>query len=332
MKKILVALPVLAIMTIIQAQHSGNQLYDQSNRYVQNKAYNQGLDLTQEYYGKEYFDVDIEKNSDDEMIFEVNALKNVTADSYMAIFNMTQLGETAASADELMNNRFNGFKSELLTSGIAEDHIYLDMVSLIPIYEYEEEKKIFSKSYNEVPAGFEMQKNIHVSFTKATMLDKILTIAAQNEIYDLVKVEYFVNGQEKIYQELQKECIAFMQAKLEAFKSLNISFDTIYHIVSEKSAVAYPVDRYRSYQAYSGASIDALKKSSTVKKVRKPKTMFYNKLPYHKYDIVINPGILEPAVQFTYQLKVKFVVKAESKDKTYYIVSPDGTLKKLEIE
>ena len=38
----------------------------------------------------------------------------------------------------------------------------------------------------------ELKKNIHVRYTKSTMLDKIVTAAAQNEIYDLVKVDYSI--------------------------------------------------------------------------------------------------------------------------------------------
>ena len=31
--------------------------------------------------------------------------------------------------------------------------------------------------------------------------------------------------------------------------------------------------------------------STSIRRVRKPSTMFYNRLPYHNYDIVINPEI-----------------------------------------
>ena len=62
--------------------------------------------------------------------------------------------------------------------------------------------------------------------------------------------------------------------------------------------------------------------------------MFYNKLPYHKYDIVINPAILEPVVQFTYSLTLKYVIKDPVKkiEKEFILVTPEGVVRTLKIE
>jgi len=178
-----------------------------------------------------------------------------------------------------------------------------------------------------------MQKNIHIKFNDEGLLDDIMTIAANNEIYDLIKVEYFVENNDAKYDELRVKSVDYMLKKKEDFKKLGIDLDTIYHIVSEKSSVVYPIDRYKSYQAFSGNSLEA-KKSKTVTKVRKPRTMFYNKLPYHKYDIVINPAILEPSVQFTYSITVKYVIKEPAKkiEKQFIMVSPNGIVKTLKID
>jgi len=45
---------------------------------------------------------------------------------------------------------------------------------------------LFSKTYTEVPKGFEMQKNLHIKFNDENLLDDIMTFAANNEIYDFI--------------------------------------------------------------------------------------------------------------------------------------------------
>lgn len=320
-------------MTLIFAQGGGNAIYDQNNRYIQNKSYNADAEQVWETGGDNVNnDRIIESEDNNEMIFTVNALMNTKADSYLAIFNITQTGPTAKEADLLVNAKIDGLKKELSLLNITDIQIFTDMISLVPVYEYEMEKKLFSKTYTEVPQGFEMQKNIHIQFKNESLLDKIITSAANNEIYDFIKLEYFVDNNSQKYSELRDAAVKYMKLKIENFKQLGINLDTIYHIISEKSSVVYPIDRYESYQAFTGTSMEAMKNKIVVA-VRKPKTMFYNKLPYHKFDIVLNPAILEPAVQFTYSLTLKYVIKEEKKvQKEFILVTPEGIVKTLKID
>ena len=174
------------------AQAVGNSMYGNDNRYNYQNAeelnWQNSFNVTRE--------VMIDENS---MTFEVNGLFNRKADAYLAIFNMTQVGENASVANDLLNTRYQNFVNEVASAGVKAEDIFLDMVSQVPIYELEVTKKFFSKTYNEVPKGFELQKNIHVKFNKGEVLDKILTAAAKHEIYDLIKVDYFVENTSAVY-------------------------------------------------------------------------------------------------------------------------------------
>lgn len=332
MKTIILFFSTILFPLSIFAQAGGNVIYEQNNRYIQNKSYNENADLVWDYRADNKLNYQIiQAGSNKEMIFTVNALMNVKADSYLAIFNLTQTGSTAKEVNDLVNTKINGFKNELKANNILDTDIFTDIISLIPVYEYEIEKKLFSKTYTEVPQGFEMQKNIHIKFTDENLLDNIITSAANNEIYDFIKLEYFVENNDEKYSELRAKSVEYTLKKKEIFKGLGIDLDTVYHIISEQSSVVYPVDRYESYQAFTGTSLEAVKRKS-ITKVRKPKTMFYNKLPYHKYDIIINPAVFEPAVQFTYSLTMKYVIKDPVKNKEFILVTPEGVVRTLKID
>lgn len=333
MKKIHLATIIIALFPILGfAQAGGNVIYEQNNRYKQNLKYNQDAEKVWDYRSDNKQNIIVlENQNNNEMLFTVNAVMNVKAVAYTVIFNIVQTASTAKEVNTIVNTKINGFKKELLKIGLQNGNIYTDMISLVPLYDYNVETKLFSKTYTEVPKGFEMQKNIHIRFENDSLLDEIVSAAAENEIYDLIKVEYYVDDTQAKYKELRDKSIEYMNEKILSYKKLGFNLDTISHILSEKQSVVYPIDRYKSYQAFSGTSIDALN-SKNVTKVRKPITQFYNKLPYHKYDIVINPIILEPAVQFTYSITLKYFIKEKSPKNKYILVTPEGTVKTLKID
>ena len=271
--------------------------------------------------------------SNDVMEFEVSAIMNVEAESYLAIFNITQPGETAAEADKLLNERLDKLKEDLKVLGVTETDFYVDVVSLVPLYEFEVEKKLFSKNYNEVPKGFELQKNIHISYVQSDLLDDILTAAARQEIYELVKVDYIVKSPEEAYKQMRQKAIANMNEKVADFEKLEVKLDTVFRQISEGKGVAYPISRYQSYQSAQSTSLQKTGRGE-VTKIRKPEAYYYNALPYDLFDIVINPEYLEPVVQYTYKLKVRYVIKPDpvKVKKEFIWLTPDGEMRTLKVE
>lgn len=280
----------------------------------------------------------VQKDQKSEIIFDVNALLNVKADCYVAIFNITQVGETSALTNELLNKRLNSFIDGLKQTKIDTGDIFVDMVSQVPVYEYEVEKKLFSKSYNEIPIGFELQKNVHIKYSDEKRLDEIVSIASQNEIYDLVKVDYFVENHQMYFDTLRTRAIELIKTKIKDYKKLGFNLDTLHRNVAENAKVNYPISQYKTYQAYSRPSFAALRKrlgndNSKITEAAKSRTMYYSAIPYDNYDIVIHPTILEPAVQFSYSIVMKYSNDPPLKaDKKYILITPDGKTKSINLK
>ncbi|HXC05676.1 MAG TPA: SIMPL domain-containing protein [Bacteroidia bacterium] len=247
----------------------------------------------------------------------MKSLMNVKADSYVAIFGVSQVAETIDSCNRLMNERISGFVSRLVALGIDKNDIYVDFVSQVPVFEYEVEKKLFSKKYNEIPKGFELKKNVHVAYKKNDGLDEMLMAAAKNEIYDLVKVDYIINNVQAVYDTLRSQSVRALNRKMEDMKKLGIHLNAKFEVVAEDEKCFYPIDRYRSYTAFNNVSLPAIKKTATSAGYQSPKTLslYYDKLPYGNYEIVINPRVVEPNAQFTYNLRLRYTFKTEIKEK-----------------
>lgn len=278
--------------------------------------------------------------SGNQLLIDVNGMYNVEADSYLAIFHLTQVGGSAKEADSLMNKRISAFRKDALAAGVKEDDFLTDMLSMIPVYDLEITKKLFSKHYNEIPAGFEIQKNIHVRYYKAQVLDKIITAAAFQEIYDLVKVEYFVNDVDKIYSELHKQANALLEKRIKEYDSIGIAVSGTWRLVSDLQKAHYPIQRYNSYTSATRPSMQAVKKKELLLAESPKQTLFYNMLSPADFDYVIDPSIVGPVVQYTYNLQLMItlekkiekapepIVKTEIKNK-YYFITTDGQVKEL---
>ena len=269
------------------------------------------------------------------VVFNIKGVSNQKAAEYVAIFSITQMAKTAEEADKLLQIRYDGFMTELQKLAVKKEDTYLDMISFVPLYEYEVEKKVFSRAtFNEIPKGFEIQQNVHVRYRDGNQISKIVSAAAKNEIYDIVKVDYFITNQEQIKLELQQKCISFLNDKLKEYEKMGVKLDTMAHTIAEATFVAYPNERYSSYTAYASSSLES--ERGKVNTARKITTQFYDKIPYNTFDVVVNPSILEPEVQFMYDLKIvyltkKYVAPAPPK-KEFILINPQGTTTTLKLE
>lgn len=269
------------------------------------------------------------------LFIDVKALQNVKAATYTAIFNVTQIGETAEETNRLVNERIISVKEKLKAKGILEKDIVIDVISFVPVYEIEVEKKLFSKTYTEVPKGFELQQNIHIQFTNTSVFEAILTACAENEIYNLVKVDYFIENIAQVYKNLQAELLKLIEEKKAYYKALGFDLANYDVSIADDKYCYLPKDFYKSYQAFNSISFDAIKKKQGVTTAKKQTSYYYQPLSYDTYDLVINPSILEPVTQVGMHIKLQFTSKPKEEKVTetktelvhkYYVVSPNGTI------
>ncbi|NRA10334.1 MAG: SIMPL domain-containing protein [Crocinitomicaceae bacterium] len=323
------------ISSICFGQESGNINYqsDRSNRssgnlnYINAQIYNptQGLSIP--------------FSNTNDLYIEVNGLSNIKADSYVAVFHVTQMGKTALEVNALLNEKLDHIKAAI-TEKSTEVEVFVDMLSFVPVYEYTVEKKLFSKdTYNEIPKGFELKKNIHIHYTDSELLSDFISICTTEEVYDLIKVDYNCNDLEQKKKELAEKAVAKVKEKAERFEGLlNVDFEALDKQVVEGFQVYYPVEQYQSYKAFSSASLD-LNKTGNVTQTAKTRTSFYQPIPAKAYDFVINPVILAPVIQIVYQVRLKIVnppkpkeiVAATKADKEYFLVTTNGDIKELQI-
>ncbi len=289
-KKNLFTLVILLICQITFGQVSGNAVY--SN---QNNQYRLDLNANQ---------TKLVGNTG--ILVSGNVLMNVPADYYIAIIGASEEAITPPKAYQKLNRRINNFNSKLKAIGIPASNIYIDATTQNRIYEHFSEGNYIE----EKVMGFEIKKNIHIRYERPEQLEEILIKAADEGIYDLVKVDYVVEDVEKIYDQLFEAAIKTIEKKRDRYlKLMNYTARKHPFLHSEQMNIVYPKDAYRKYQAFSTSNWTATslnKNRLPVKTARKMETFYFSKVDPVGFDKVINRGTLEPPVQFILHLQIQY--------------------------
>lgn len=312
MKKLIIITLTLLLSNLSFGQVSGNVNYQNQVKFPDNNI-----------------DINFSSNS---TTVSVKGLANVKADSYVAIFSTTQVGKTTLEVNRLIDLRINKALEKIKVKPNVKT--FIDMISFVPVYEYNVEKKIFSKkTYNEIPTGFELKKNIHIEYTNPNILNEIISILSSLEIYDLVRVDYFSTKLESIKKELRAKSRTILQEKIKNYESiLSKNLDSLNKNIADGFKVVLPVERYKSYQSYNSSSLN-LKKSANVNTASKSKTLYYQPIIDKEFDFVINTTILEPVIQVMYEIKLNIEKINEKKiNKEYILITPSGDLKKINLK
>ncbi|HAP62794.1 MAG TPA: hypothetical protein DCR93_25960 [Cytophagales bacterium] len=290
-------------------------------------------------------DPSVNINTGNRFVMEVKVLNNVVADQLVAIFNITQIGETAEEAERLSTQRIEGFKQDLFDLGVSEENVFQDLIAFAPYYS--EKNRLFSQTKVKKPAGFELQVNLHIRYSDSNLINRILSIAATHEIYDLVRVEYNVEDIEQVYHDMRLKAMEEVARRQEAYQTLGMDLTEVHRKLAEGHRAYMPQERYLDYTGVTLiAKEDKTEGGNEADDFRNPQTAFYAPLSYKDYDAVINPVIMEPVVQFTYSLKIDFefpylapeekeeVVETASHEeepegpiKQFYLITPNGEIK-----
>ena len=300
MKRILIILlAILASPGISLAQASGNVGYSQSGgstRAKQNERNKHSLQQTE-----------FPPNASS-MFIEASVMTNVKADEYVAIFGVLQEGATVAECNQKMDATANEFAAELKQLGISADDSFVDFAAQNKIYGFQ----VTGAIAKEKLVGFELKKNVSVHYKDKMLLDKLVIAASKSKIFDLIKVDYVVRDMGSVQSKLMDDAIVVIKQKAAQYeKLLGIKLLPPAQVYAEKPSIYFPTEMYDSYAASESEEMtsDSDRQKYTIQGARKSRTFFFNGLSADGFDHVTNPVIIEPVVQFTLYLKVKYEIE-----------------------
>jgi len=336
MKNLNTILATLFVVTSssLFAQHSGNVNSDDALRKEASGNYN--YQNPNQYHNRDVPTIQTTYSNENEMVISIKGIYNEKATAQKAVFSVLQVGKTAEEVTDLMDNRLNTVMNEMKSFN-AEIEVITDMISFVPMYDYEVTKKIFNpKTYNEKPSGFELKKNLIIKFKNTNDLNKIMSICAKQEIYDLAKVDYVTSNLDHIRDVLQLKASEEYKQMLTNYSAImNTDLFKKEKTLVEGYSTLYPMESYKAYTAYSQAAIN-FSPDSQVNNIRKNSTQFYDAALAKSHTFVVNADITEPTIQIFYDLTIRIKLKEDQLPKNtiirnnrYYIITATGDIKPL---
>lgn len=298
-RTLVILLMAIALQGICFAQASGNAAYSQSGGNTRARQNERSKHVLQQ--GEL-------PPSATSMFLEASVLMNVKADEYVAVFGVLQEGGTVAECNQKMDATVGEFLGELKQLGIGGDDVYVDFAAQNKIYGFQ----VTGSIAREKLVGFELKKNVAVHYKNKLLLDRLVIAASRAKIFDLIKVDYVVRDPSIIQGKLMDDAAQVIKQKAATYERLlGIKLQPPVQVYAEKPSIYFPTEMYDSYTASESEemSSDSDRQKYTIQGARKSRTFFFNGLNADGFDHVTNPVVIEPVVQFTLYLKVKYEIE-----------------------
>ncbi|MEZ5305663.1 MAG: SIMPL domain-containing protein [Pyrinomonadaceae bacterium] len=291
MKKALFLLVLcLSIAQTLWAQEAGNRIYSNKGYYSnQNRKPFLG---NGSLAGPRQFEYSI----------EAAVLYPMKADAYVAVFGIERDGKTAEGSNRGVDAAVDALKRKFAGLGISGDDVFVDFIAQTPVFKFE--TKNGGKSIVEVPAGFSTKKTVAFRYKDRALIDKLVALAAEEAVFDLIKVDYVVADFESVRERLFEEATEVLLAKKARYeKRLGIELFTL-SLANENYDAVYPFESYQKYKAFETGNYDIGDSDAAVTLQRKSETFYYEPLDSAKFDRVLAKPELGPMVQFTLYLRL----------------------------
>ncbi len=285
MKRGLFLLVLLLAAASVCAQESGNRIYGNNGYYQQRRAPQANTGSLGSY--------------DRGYAIEASVLINLKPDAFVVVFGVAEEAPTSIVSNDKVNTKIAEFLEKIRPLGIARNDIFVDFITQNRVYDF----TVDGSTAIEHLTGFETKKTVAVRYKTREVFEPIVTAAASAGIFDLIKVDYIVADFEKVRTRLFDEAAKIIRNKEAKYvRSLGVALTPI-GLSSEKYDVSYPNEVYQRYQAFEANDVSTY---STKLWMRKSFTFFYDPFEASRFDAVLAPLGIEPAVQFTLFLRMQY--------------------------
>lgn len=247
-------------------------------------------------------------STDTSMFIDASVLMNVRADEFVATFGVAEEAETVEACQARMDATLAAFTEALKPLGVGPEALFVDFAAQTKVYGY----KVEGNLAREQLVGFELKKTVAIRYRDKALIDRLVIAASRAKVYDLIKVDYVVTDLAPVQERLAEAAAAAVKAKATRHERLlGIKLRAVPQVYAERSSAYFPSEMYDSYTAGESEAVSGGpdRSRTTVQSLRKSRTFYYNPLNADGFDRVIDPVVLEPVVQFTLYLKLRYEIE-----------------------
>ncbi|NQU23877.1 MAG: SIMPL domain-containing protein [Candidatus Nealsonbacteria bacterium] len=171
----------------------------------------------------------------------------VRASSIRAILALTSQGTTAAECMKTSREKEKKFVGSLIELGIPKEKIFMDFISMLPVYEWKTEQREGQAFLVEEISGYLVQSNAHVEVDDETQAGTVVQAAFEQGITDIISFDYWCDTLDGQKIAAQKKALAEAKRKAEMLLSAHFEKTPEPLNIHEKTEVVYPKSLYESF-------------------------------------------------------------------------------------
>lgn len=298
--------PTLNFVLLVLAFSATTYAQDGGNRLNQGQQLQQGRDISRRQPNFPAAITDSVISDQPNLLvtqyqfIDAKILTSLETREYIAVFGLAQEAEKVSDANKKLQEQIAAFQQSIASLGVRAEDTYVDFVTQNRIYDFNSK----GSTAKEKMTGFQIKENLMIRLRDHALLDRIVPLAAQNGIFDLIKVDYVTADLGSIRAQMTAESQRIIKEKEEAYARLGIKLTAV-SVAQESFDTFQPAEAYNSYRAFETGTVDDAYK---VVEQRKNSTLYFDALSPGKFDAVLTPIGLEPRVQATYYLRIKYFI------------------------
>jgi uncharacterized protein YggE len=246
------------------------------------------------------------------VFLDASVLLNIHADNYVALFGVSEEGTSLGEARTKVHEKLANFKRDLRAIGLSAANTSVDFVAQNRIYGFQVDRSVAT----EHVVGFELKENISIKCRSQAEVDSLVGIAAEDGIFDLIKVDYVLADLTAVRTKLTEAASqVILQKKRDYQRLFGLKFRSAPQLYVDRFNAFYPTEMYASYQASESENVNPgfEMRNYVVHGARKMRTFYYNALSGKTFDKVLSPIVTDPVVQCTLYIKLRFEAGSDSR-------------------
>ncbi len=212
---------------------------------------------------------------------EGRAEVRVQPTSIRVVLALTTESATASGCYESNQTKERAYLKALLDSGVGQEKIAFDFISMLPVYKWVIEEQEGQKLAVEKPSGYHMQTNVHIEVPTEAQAQVVIREAFKLEISDVIAFDYWTKEIDRYKEEAREKALRIVRKKADLLLGALFEEKPKPINLDESTRVVYPKSLYVSFkndysQRYESRSYSSNQRNIPRILAFRPKNTYYH--------------------------------------------------------
>jgi uncharacterized protein YggE len=229
------------------------------------------------------------------------------------VLAVTSEGKSAKECQQAVAASIRGLRTGWTSIKIAQQDIVEDFIAILPLYQWDLEKRGNVEVGIENKVGFRMQTNIHLSVPNDGKASAALIVAFEQGITDIIAFDYWSRELDEIKLKARAQAVKAARAKSDILlQELFIDRPKVIN-VQELTTIRYPESLYHSFENTLGESVTpAWRRDVRYIRAYRPQNTYYRGL-YSDGDVQSRELPMHPEISVISTVRLYFESPATKK-------------------